>query len=646
MHNIPSYCPNAPASLHKFGWPNQRFGASLKILGNTQSIINDSVRKIISANSGVDLTLDTISKSNYNDVIENINKHVSRKSLYGAYSPVDWKPIVLSGELNSHNRIDTDGDCLTDWEETDTSKLIMYDDGSFDLPTIQNYIDWITNADYRKSIVKFIDEKLANTNYYFPGEPPFYSSNDTSMADYIYNLRVIAIISNPTNIDTDSDGYTDLDDPDNILPPRYLNGRYDLFDDEIYSLLIGNNCFELNDGAISSNTSIIKTQSYDGSDKQRFRFVWQESNNGYTIHPISNENMVLSLIPTSHEVRLMSYTSTNIYPNQLWEVIPCTSNSDVIIKTKYVEIEGFSTKSFYLSYEDSSQKLNCVSDKKTKFTISNPGYYWKRYGEIYCKAITDDSNGKKSDELRAIKNCKINYSNKSGISDNIYKETINDKNYDLLIRQSDGVFKKATFAETEMQYVICEVIGTYNALKMADIIGNDTSNIMFFRLASEFEINAIQTNYIKMLSPFAIEYFDLWVNYGDGGLGSNPKKIENCLDVYNVKYQIVDSSREPFISIGEKKNTTLCNEFEQLITGTSPETSLKAKSGIISFTFDITKIHTYAMRYDPNQLDGNYFKGFNRTNHATAPWENSSVKNNITKNMEDEHDFYIGYVLY
>ena len=30
LHNIPSYRPNAPASLHKFGWSNQRFEASLK----------------------------------------------------------------------------------------------------------------------------------------------------------------------------------------------------------------------------------------------------------------------------------------------------------------------------------------------------------------------------------------------------------------------------------------------------------------------------------------------------------------------------------------------------------------------------------------------------------------------------------------
>ncbi|WP_297960871.1 hypothetical protein [uncultured Ruminococcus sp.] len=618
------------------------------INGNPIGIDLDKTTMIkhIVDNIGVDLTLDTTSKSNYNDVIENINKQISRKSLYGAYSPIDWKPIVLSGELNSENGIDTDGDCLTDWEETDTSKLKMYDDGSFDLPTIHDYINWINYKSYRESIINFINQKLANINYVFPEEAPFSPSNGLTMADYIYNLRVIAITTDPSNIDTDEDGYTDLDDPDGVLPPKYLNGKYDLFDGEIYSLLMGNNCFELIENDNSNNTSIIRTSLCDGSNKQRFRFIWHDSQNGYTIHPISNENMVLSFIPSSHEVRITTYINTKIDLNQLWEIIPCSTSSKVIIKTKYVEINGFSSMSFYLSCDDSSQKLICSSYKKDEFIISNPEYQWKRYGEIYCQALIDEANGNNSDELRAIKNCQINYSNINLIYYNIIKERINNKDYNLLINQDGGIFEYAIFAETKMKYVICEALGTYNALKMADIIGDDSTNISFFRLASEFEINAIQTNYSEILSPFAKSILNIWEFSNDGGLGSNPKKIKNCLDVYNANYQIIDSCREPFIGISEEKNSKLCSEYESFITETNSNGLLKAKSGIISFTFDITKIHTYAMRYDPNQLDGNCFKGFNRSDSATTSWDNSTVKNNLTTNMKYKHSYYIGYVLY
>ena len=46
------------------------------------------------------------------------------------------KKILLNGELNSNNNIDTDGETLIDWEEVDTTRLIWNKDGSFDIPTL------------------------------------------------------------------------------------------------------------------------------------------------------------------------------------------------------------------------------------------------------------------------------------------------------------------------------------------------------------------------------------------------------------------------------------------------------------------------------------------------------------------------------
>ena len=73
-----------------------------------------------------------------------------------------------------------------------------------------------------------------------------------------------------------------------------------------------------------------------------------------------------------------------------------------------------------------------------------------------------------------------------------------------------------------------------NALKLKSVLGDDLNYTCFFKLAVEFELNAKKIN----LFPFDIE--SLGLDKRNGALGSEPRKIGNCLSAYNVKYDKFD----------------------------------------------------------------------------------------------------------
>lgn len=70
---------------------------------------------------------------------------------------------------------------------------------------------------------------------------------------------------------------------------------------------------------------------------------------------------------------------------------------------------------------------------------------------------------------------------------------------DVLYQQKFNYFPNLKFGETIMSEVACEIIATYNALKMKSYISNDTDYDCFFRLAVEFELGAM-----KGVFPFDI----------------------------------------------------------------------------------------------------------------------------------------------
>lgn len=126
-----------------------------------------------------------------------------------------------------------------------------------------------------------------------------------------------------------------------------------------------------------------------------------------------------------------------------------------------------------------------------------------------------------------------------------------------------------------MNYVICEVMGTYNAMC---IVNGNTDDVDFFRLSAEF-----------------------------------------------------DSGRLPFDKhTAKKEHQSYSNKIENELK--------QGKSAILSYTFNFTNIHTYALRY--NLKDS--FTAYNRYSNDDSPSNAPTVINS----MGDNRYFYVGYVLY
>lgn len=113
------------------------------------------------------------------------------RPVYEIIVPTKWKKILLDGELDPNNNIDTDGDTLTDWEEVDTTRLIWNEDGSFEIPTFNvaelvNHLTRFQSSDYN-----FLSDELTNNSprHYLP------------------------ILSDPTESDSDGDDINDNKDP-------------------------------------------------------------------------------------------------------------------------------------------------------------------------------------------------------------------------------------------------------------------------------------------------------------------------------------------------------------------------------------------------------------------------------------------------
>lgn len=203
----------------------------------------------------------------------------------------------------------------------------------------------------------------------------------------------------------------------------------------------------------------------------------------------------------------------------------------------------------------------------------------------------------------------------------------------MLLNQNNGYFPFLKFADSQMNGVICEVIGTYNAIC---IVNGNTDDVDFFRLSVEFEINAIQTNYIEtfnygLFGEFLKSHLDLEEYDDDGGLGSNPRKIKNCLNVYNINYTEFDSGRLPFDKhTAKREHQSYSNKIENELK--------QGKSAILSYTFNFANIHTYALRYNSE----NSFIAYNCYSNDDSPSNASTIINSIG----DNRYFYVGYVLY
>src|SRR5690554_1197649 len=148
----------------------------------------------------------TFSDTSHEDVYNHITSLVAPPQIeFSAIVPTGWKKVVLDDVLHYSNFADTDGDGLTDWQEVDTDKIDWKADGTILLPTISNCLEFGDKTYAEDGLERF------KSDQWVPGMP---TSIFEVYLDYILNkTKILPIISDPTDVDTDGDGYTDDVDP-------------------------------------------------------------------------------------------------------------------------------------------------------------------------------------------------------------------------------------------------------------------------------------------------------------------------------------------------------------------------------------------------------------------------------------------------
>lgn len=148
----------------------------------------------------------TFSDTSHEDVYNHITSLVAPPQIeFSAIVPTGWKKVVLDDVLHYSNFADTDGDSLTDWQEVDTDKIDWEADGTILLPTISNCLEFGDKTYAEDGLERF------KSDQWVPGMP---TSIFEVYLDYILNkTKILPIISDPTDVDTDGDGYTDDVDP-------------------------------------------------------------------------------------------------------------------------------------------------------------------------------------------------------------------------------------------------------------------------------------------------------------------------------------------------------------------------------------------------------------------------------------------------
>lgn len=146
----------------------------------------------------------------------------------------------------------------------------------------------------------------------------------------------------------------------------------------------------------------------------------------------------------------------------------------------------------------------------------------------------------------------------------------------LLYCQYGGNFPKMRFCKAVMSDVNCEILACYNALKFSGYI-NDIGFEEFFIIAAELEVNA----------PYVIS---------TGHFGADHKKLGEFLRSRNVPFTVF---------------TDPCEATE----------ALKAsKCAIVSYKFDMVKIHTFMCFYENSMV-----VSINRGSGCLYLWKNGSI---------------------
>lgn len=148
---------------------------------------------------------------------------------YTLYYANNWKKVNLRGKLSPDNKIDSDGDTLTDWEEVDTSRLTWHSDGSFEFLRF-NLSDVLTEISRFNKFKKLPLIYPAKEILYVPvlSDPSLVDTDGDGLDDEeetYYNTKQISA-------DTDGDNLSDGEEIDLWFDPTDPNPDGDSYDDE------------------------------------------------------------------------------------------------------------------------------------------------------------------------------------------------------------------------------------------------------------------------------------------------------------------------------------------------------------------------------------------------------------------------------
>ena len=536
--------------------------------------------------------------SSSDSVLETIATYTGGE-FFKAYTADELLDIYSDiGITSDFDTTDTDGDGLYDAVEAVGIRLqngeVIYDCN----PSLPDTDD--DGLDDGQEIDPTIRWKA---KYYYPSDVP-----ESAIAKKYY----FVMKSNPTvSDDTDKDGYADISDID----PAIYND-YSFLDGEIYNIGQFNEdeytYKQIEAPSILTNSAVTLNDTNE-DNSQKFRLKW--CGTGYKIYPLDGEysNKVLT-INTMGNTHAVIISTDEDKPEQIWEILPRFFNdkygeySDgLIIRSKMMEYTTTTGKSLYLTTASSNTLVvSTGKEENTRFKLYSPNN-WTRFGEAYLNYLGWEDT--------LVGNGMLSFDNYfSNINIGLASTNIeNTSGKDYAVYQNGGNFPKLEFNSVKMDGVCCEIMGTYNALLMAD------ENVDFFKLALEFEYNAT-------LVPLIIggfTYHGMW--------GSDPHKIKNCLDAYNISYTMFDPN--DYSSADEA-----CKAYDNALLG--------AKGSVVSYNFKFLglylPIHTFAAIYDSTNA-ANPIKTYNRFSNHTTSKNYISIYDTLNAN---DSRFMVGYVLY
>ncbi len=178
----------------------------------TNASYAQQVADAISSTNGISVTFG--SETQYKVFMHIYNNAVPPQLEFDAIVPTGWKHIVLDGILDPDNGVNSDTDELTDWEEIDTDRISWTTDGEVILPTIQECIDFVEKPYAEEGLERY---KLVKGEHI-----PLI--NVEAYIDYVLNSTyILPIHSDPTEEDSDGDGWEDYDDSEPLMANTNLD---------------------------------------------------------------------------------------------------------------------------------------------------------------------------------------------------------------------------------------------------------------------------------------------------------------------------------------------------------------------------------------------------------------------------------------